>query len=209
LTVNKHATFNSGVTVNSGDLTITSGNLNISGDLNVTGNSYLSGELWILGPSGPCKVACSGDSPNTFNKYSTFNNGVAISGDLVVSGSTTLGNTNITGDLSVSGCIKSYQCVSSTSSAAYTLSAGDFGKIIHYNPGSPGTITLPSAASLSSLSNGWQTTIMNVSSNEVTITGAGGVTFNSFGNKITGQYQAATVYYYGADTWFGAGALSS
>ena len=223
LTVNKHATFNSGVTVNSGDLTINSGNLNMSGDLNLTGNAYISGQLWILGPNGPCQVACSGDggitvegdttnfnSTNvnisgdtlisgglTVNKHATFNSGVSISGDL-----------NVAGSLSVSGCIKSYQCVTDSSAASYTLSASDFGKIVHYNPASDAAFNLPTTASVPTIANGWQATVMNLSSNNITLTPLGGLTLKSDGTIITGQYQAATVYYQGGD-WYAAGALSS
>ena len=200
LTVNNHATFNSGVS--------------ISGDLNVTGNSYLSGELWILGPDGkPCRVACSGDSAN-FNQYTTFNSGVAISGDTIISGnltvtgSTQLGLTNITGDLGVSGCIKSYQCVTDSTAASYTLSASDFGKIVHYNPASDAVFNLPATASVPTIADGWQATVMNISSNKITLTPLGGLVLKSDGTIIAGQYQAATVYYQGGD-WYAAGALSS
>ena len=112
--------FDDGITINNSDLTINGGNLNMSGDLSVTGNSYLSGELWILGPNGPCQVACSGDggitvegdttnfnSTNvnisgdtlisgglTVNKHATFNSGVTVnSGDLTINS----GNLNIGG----------------------------------------------------------------------------------------------------------------
>ena len=244
MTVNKHATFNSGVsiagdTIISGGLTVNNhatfnSGVSISGDLNVTGNSYLSGELWILGPNGPCQVACSGDGGTTVegdttnfnstnvnisgdtlisggltvNKHATFNSGVSIAGDLIVSGNTQLGSTNITGDLSVSGCIKSYQCVTDSSAASYTLSASDFGKIVHYNPSSDADFNLPTTASVPTIANGWQATVMNLSSNNITLTPLGGLTLKSDGTIITGQYQAATVYYQGGD-WYAAGALSS
>lgn len=190
-----------------------------SGNLYVTG----AGNSWIRITGGAGGGGGGLTSPLTTKGdlwgYDTDNARLPVGSDgqvLIADAGAALGvrwgdtgaGSDFTGDLSVSGCIKSYQCVTDSSDASYTLSASDFGKIVHYNPASDAVFNLPTTASVPTIADGWQATVMNMSSNKITLTPLGGLVLKSDGTIIAGQYQAATVYYQGGD-WYAVGALSS
>ena len=145
----------------------------------------------------------SSPSPNTTiisNTNLTLQGDITVSGDIGMTGSLTVGS-----GLHVSGCLTSYACITDSTSTSLTMDDTYLGKIIHLTPASSATITLPST--FNGLKDGWQTTVMNMTTETIEFSAGGGTNLYSLGTKLTGQYQAATVYYNDTN-WYAAGALS-
>jgi len=172
----------------------------VSGGLHITGTDGEWCQITSCDGGGGGGAVVDGDTTIISNTNVAIGGAVTISGDVSITGSTTIG-----ADLRVSGCLTTYACITDSSSTSLTLDDTYLGKIIHLNPASDSTITLPS--SFVGLKDGWQTTVLNLSANKITFTAGGGTNLYSFGHEITGQYQAATVYYENAN-WYGAGALT-
>lgn len=184
------------------------GNLTVEGDTDFKGDVNISGDLFVSG----------GFKGDTNFDFITINSGVTINkGDLTIkSGNLNLsGDINITGDIyqegdqyingnvEISGCLQANACIIPENTAALPLADGFHSRIIHYTPSTPTTVQLPNSVYPS----GYNFTVMNMTSNEVSFTAAAGTSLSSFGTKITGEFEAATFYTDGSD-WYGAGALS-
>jgi hypothetical protein len=89
--------------------------------------------------------------------------------------------------------------------SGYTLVAGDDGKIVTINSSSAVTVTAGTAVGFT----GFSCIVMQIGAGQVTITGAS-TTVNSYGgNKISGQYAAATVFCYATNTLAVVGSLTT
>lgn len=87
----------------------------------------------------------------------------------------------------------------------YTIDAGDLGKNIEFTNAGAVTITLPTGLTV-----GFQAVLVNVGGSDKCMTAGTGATLYTLGSKIkiSGAYNAATVYYREANKWVGFGNLS-
>lgn len=87
-------------------------------------------------------------------------------------------------------------------STSYTLQSGDEGQILEFDNTSATTITIPNDSTFN-FGTGTQIDIMQVSTGEITISPASGVTLNASddGFKIRAQWSAAAVIKRSSNTW--------
>lgn len=93
-----------------------------------------------------------------------------------------------------------------TQTTSYTLLSGDNGKVITMNSASGITLTVPTGLPV-----GFNTTVISLGTGLVGITGASGVTLNSFESKlrIAGQHAAASIISYSTNIFNVAGGLTA
>lgn len=140
--------------------------------------------------------------------------GVArFAGGVTFSGTTDHAGVNrFAGGVTFSGTVASntgYRVTSSAINAqtgtTYTLVSGDNGEIITFNNASGITLTIPSGLPV-----GFNCTLIQLGAGQVGITGASGVTLNSYASafKISGQHGAAGVISYSSNVYNISGTLS-
>jgi hypothetical protein len=100
--------------------------------------------------------------------------------------------------------------VSTTAGDGYSVVLTDRDKLIEVNPdGQPVTVTIPTNSSVA-YPVGTSIDILQISSGEVTIAGAGGVTVNATpGLKLRTQWSSATLFKRAENTWVVYGDLSA
>ena len=93
--------------------------------------------------------------------------------------------------------------------AAYTLLAGDAGKLVKMTNASANTLTVPPSSSVN-YAIGTTINVVQYGAGQTTLTAGSGVTIYSYNSllAITGQYGQAVLTKCAADTWIAAGLLS-
>lgn len=93
---------------------------------------------------------------------------------------------------------------------SYTLVTGDANRLIEINSSSPSNLTIPTN-STAAFANGTQIDVLQTGSGQITLTGAAGVTLNSFSGrlKLSGQWARASLIRRATDTWHASGELST
>jgi len=92
---------------------------------------------------------------------------------------------------------------------AYTLVAGDAGKLIKMTNAAANTVTVPPSSSVN-YDIGVTINVVQYGAGQTTLTAGAGVTIYSYNGalNITGQYGQAVLTKCAADTWIAAGLLS-
>ena len=92
---------------------------------------------------------------------------------------------------------------------AYTLIAGDAGKLVKMTNASANTVTVPPSSSVN-YAIGTTINVVQYGAGQTTLTAGAGVTIYSYNSAfgITGQYGQAVLTKCAADTWIAAGLLS-
>jgi hypothetical protein len=120
---------------------------------------------------------------------------------VTVSGSQTLTNKTLSSPISTIG--------TNVRTGSYTLVLSDQSKLIEYNSGAKGTITIPTNASVA-FPIGTYIVILQTNSGQVDIVGAIGVTVNfTPGNTTRTDWSMATLIKRGTDSWVLAGDLTT
>ena len=99
--------------------------------------------------------------------------------------------------------------INEVTTATYTLTAGDAGKLIKMTNGTANTLTVPPSSSVN-FDIGTTINVVQYSTGQVTLTAGAGVTIYSYNSalSITGQYGQAVLTKCATDTWIAAGLLS-
>lgn len=95
--------------------------------------------------------------------------------------------------------------INDVTGTTYTLQLADRGKVIEFTNIGATIITLPTGLTI-----GFQAVLVNVGGNNKTLSAGSGATLYTLNSNviIAGAYNAATVYYRGANNWVGFGNLS-
>lgn len=179
------------------------------------------------------KLKC-GNGTTTWNSLTYINNDGDITGVTAgtgLSGGGTSGTVTVAIDTSVTADLSTAQTLSnktlttpvitqgqstpSFSANAYTLVAGDAGKLLlASNSSTAGTVYIPTNASVA-FATGTQITILQTGSGQLTVTAttSGTTTIYSTGGtaaspKLRAQYSAVTLWKAATDTWYVFGDLS-
>jgi hypothetical protein len=158
----------------------------------------LNGNVGINTTSPGHRLDVSGNmnvtSGATFSGIVEFNNGITAAG------------ATFTGAvISDSGYRITSNAITSLSGTTYELLTSDNGKVITWNASSGSTLTVPSGLPV-----GYNTTIISLGAGLIGISGASGVTLNSFEGKlrIAGQHAAVSVISYSTNIFNIAGGLT-
>jgi len=120
-------------------------------------------------------------------------------------GTVVMGNISATGYVSAaSGYRVTSAAINAQTATGYTLVSTDNGKIITFDGAATHTLRIPT-----SLDIGFNATIIQLGTGQVTCTGLAGVTLNCYasGNKILGQHGSASVLCYASNVYNLAGTL--
>jgi hypothetical protein len=107
--------------------------------------------------------------------------------------------------LASSGYQITSNAINAQTATGYTLQASDNGRIITFNSAASHTLRIPTGLDI-----GFNATIIQLGTGQVTCTGLSGATLNCYasGNKISGQFGAASIICYSSDTYNLAGTLT-
>jgi hypothetical protein len=107
--------------------------------------------------------------------------------------------------LAASGYRITSNAINAQTATGYTLQASDNGRVITFNSAGSHTLRIPTGLDV-----GFNATIIQLGTGQVTCTGLSGATLNCYasGNKISGQFGAASVICYATDTYNLAGTLT-
>jgi hypothetical protein len=120
-------------------------------------------------------------------------------------GTVVMGNISATGHVSAaSGYRVTSAAINAQTATGYTLVSTDNGKIITFDGAATHTLRIPT-----SLDIGFNATIIQLGTGQVTCTGLSGATVNCYasGNKILGQHGSASVLCYASNVYNLAGTL--
>lgn len=127
--------------------------------------------------------------------------GTSMAQVVTLSGTQTLTNKTLSNPISTIG--------TNVRTGSYTLVLSDQSKLIEYNSGAKGTITVPTNASVA-FPIGTYIVILQTNSGQVEVVGASGVTVNSTpGNTTRTDWSMATLIKRGTDSWVLAGDLTT
>lgn len=127
--------------------------------------------------------------------------GTSMAQVVTLSGTQTLTNKTLSNPISTIG--------TNVRTGSYTLVLSDQSKLIEYNSGAKGTITVPTNASVA-FPIGTYIVILQTNSGQVEVVGASGVTVNSTpGNTTRTNWSMATLIKRGTDSWVLAGDLTT
>lgn len=174
----------------------------------VTVNSSGANQVIIVPANTTAMVTCilaSGTTAASWESGITDFSTYTGSGDVVLATSPTI----------ITPIITQAQATPSFTTNAYTLVAGDAGKVLlSSNSSTAGTINVPTNASVP-FATGTQITIINVGAGLITVqaTTSGTTTINSTGAsavapKCRAQYSAMTLLKTATDTWYAFGDIS-
>lgn len=106
--------------------------------------------------------------------------------------------------LAASGYRITSSAINAQTATGYTLQASDNGRIITFNSAATHTLRIPTGLAI-----GFNATIIQLGTGQVTCTGLSGATVNAYasGFKLAGQNAAASVICYSSDTYNLAGTL--
>jgi hypothetical protein len=107
--------------------------------------------------------------------------------------------------LAASGYRITSNAINAQTATGYTLQASDNGRVITFNSAASHTLRIPTGLDV-----GFNATIIQLGTGQVTCTGLSGATLNCYasGNKISGQFGAASIICYTTDTYNLAGTLT-
>jgi hypothetical protein len=121
-------------------------------------------------------------------------------------GTVVMGNISATGHVSAaSGYRIASAAINAQTATGYTLQASDNGRVITFNSAASHTLRIPTGLDV-----GFNATIIQLGTGQVTCTGLSGATLNCYasGNKISGQFGAASIICYSSNTYNLAGTLT-
>jgi hypothetical protein len=116
-----------------------------------------------------------------------------------------MGNISATGYVSAaSGYRIASAAINAQTATGYTLVSTDNGKIITFDSAATHTLRIPTGLDI-----GFNATIIQLGTGQVTCTGLSGATVNCYasGNKILGQHGSASVLCYASNVYNLAGTL--
>lgn len=168
-----------------------------TGTLLNTNSSYVSS---VNGQTGAVTNVARINEGNTFSVRQVMNSGIT-SANLYVSGGATFASAVV----SDGGYRITSNAINARTGTTYSLLSTDNGKVITWNAASGSTLTVPSGLSI-----GFNVTVISIGTGSIGITGASGVTLNSFENKlkIAGQHAAVSIISYNNNVFNVAGGLT-
>ena len=191
--------YNSDIRANAGAAADTTHTLPaVTGTLLNTASSYVAS---VNGSTGAVTNVARINEGNTFSVRQVMNSGIT-SANLYVSGGATFASAVV----SDGGYRITSNAINSRTGTTYSLLSTDDGKVVVWNATSGSTLTVPSGLSV-----GFNVTVISIGTGSIGITGASGVTLNSFENKlrIAGQHAAVSIISYNSNVFNVAGGLTS
>ena len=193
----------SGTVITSGNLsdittvgTVTSGTFpaaNISGT--TLASNVVTSSLTSVG------TITSGTFPAANISGTTLNSGVVTSSLTTVG---TLSSLAVTNNISAGGNVISHIAFNTTPTGSYTLVTADDGKIVEMPSG---TLTVPADGGTFVVPNGTQITILQTTTNQITIAGSGATVNATPGLKLRAQWSSCTLVKRSGNLWVAMGDL--
>jgi hypothetical protein len=165
---------------------------------NVSGTVITSGNLSDITTVG---TVTSGTFPAANISGTTLNSGVVTSSLTTVG---TLGSLAVTNNISAGGNVISHIAFNTTPTGSYTLVTSDDGKIVEMPSG---TLTVPADGGTFVVPNGTQITILQTTTNQITIAGSGATVNATPGLKLRAQWSSCTLVKRSGNLWVAMGDL--
>ncbi len=185
----------------------------LSGDTILSGDTDLSIILSSLSGGGPSTYLQDGQGTVTGgtanHPYVSLVGSPTFSGTVTsnaLSATTLSGGTISSGGTELSQIFAPVTTTINTQTSNYTLALADLNGFLRMSSSTANQVLLPTNGSIPFLI-GSQISIVQYGTGETSVSGATGVSLNSYGNsrRLSGQYASATAIKVGTDEWFLAG----